>query len=90
MRRKSLIVLFCLLAFSILKGCSQQACGCVHFDTDVIIKFVDQDGRNLVNPDHPQAMTQRNTDLFVLEEDGEKQVAGDLFDVLVDSTRSRY
>lgn len=58
----SAVILLMVLIF--LKGCSEPACGCVQIDTLVSINFEDQQGRNLVNPDHPQAMTEQNTDLF--------------------------
>ena len=89
--RAKLSGIICLILFlSVLKGCSTEVCGCVQFDTQVQFNFVDQEGHSLLNPDHPQAITERDVDLFFVESGHEVPAPGHFNIIHNKSTGRQY
>lgn len=89
MKIKLLPIICLTVLLGIMQGCSTQVCGCMQIDTQIHINFVDQNGHSLVNPNHPHAMTKRNTDLLFLE-NGQKKIVDHKFEVVADTADSRY
>lgn len=56
--------IFLIIILFILKACSTSVCGCAFFNTDITLNYVDQNGEQLINTDHPHAINYRNFDMY--------------------------
>lgn len=69
------LLYICTVLFSFL-GCSLSGNNpsAIDDDTRIHFLFVDQEGNDLLNPDHPHAITEHNTDLYYLVKNEKQKV----------------
>ncbi|MCW9707491.1 hypothetical protein [Fodinibius salsisoli] len=69
---KLFYTLTAILVTAIMVGCSSPNDANVYIGANVDFFFVNEQGEDLLDPDHPNAITEKNTDLYYLE-DGERK-----------------
>lgn len=70
MKIKLLAIVSIIVFLGIMQGCTTQVCGCFHpTNIDIALSYEDQAGNDLLNPEHANALTEDNLDVYYRKEE---------------------
>ena len=71
MKIKLLAIVSVIVFLGIIQGCSTQVCGCFHpTNIEMALSYEDQQGNDLLNPEHTNALTEQNLDVYYRKDEG--------------------
>ncbi|HLR33079.1 MAG TPA: hypothetical protein VK074_11350, partial [Fodinibius sp.] len=71
MKIKLLVIVSVVIFLGIIQGCSMQVCGCFHpTNIEIALSYEDQQGNDLLNPEHANALTEQNLDVYYRKDGG--------------------